>query len=508
MMIQQEANRSAEHTRNTKLWRASIFLLLCGLAFFAFSSSLANIDLWGHLRVGLDILNMRGIPRIDSYSYLTTGSAWINHEWLAQVFFALAWLSGNIPGLVALKLILGFLTIGLFWWNFYLQRVDPLAGAVVIFIGIILLASDFSTIYPQIFSLPALAALFFIILRADEGEVGWLWAAPMLFLFWVNMHGGFLVGLGFFMAWVLMSLVRNGMDWKKLLLPAGACLLVTFINPFGIQLYTYLLRSFSDARPEIWVWSALTLFSPFGIIYIFSLVVSIISFIYSRRHRSTTIIILFGIAALMPFLAKRNLSLFAVATVMLAGEHIADVLMRGKWMRQQSKGMPTWMSGVVLVITLGLFLVSLPGVRSISINTTPPYPIQAVELIKESQVKGNLAIEYNWGGYVIWHLGPDVKVSIDGRRETVYSPAAYEKAMFFLLGLNRWDALLTDDQTDLVLINDHSPVYNLMRYQPGWTLVFEDEAGALYVRKGSDSEGPLLERARTFSPITDSGTFP
>ena len=30
---------------------------------------------------------------------------------------------------------------------------------------------------------------------------------------------------------------------------------------------------------------------------------------------------------------------------------------------------------------------------------------------------------FNWGEYAIWHLGPDVKVSVDGRRETIYSMA-------------------------------------------------------------------------------------
>jgi hypothetical protein len=28
---------------------------------------------------------------------------------------------------------------------------------------------------------------------------------------------------------------------------------------------------------------------------------------------------------------------------------------------------------------------------------------------------------FDWGEYVIWHLGPGVRVSMDGRRETVYS---------------------------------------------------------------------------------------
>ncbi len=508
MMADQREAYLPESNRNKKLWKVTLLLLLFSLAFFAFSSSLANIDLWIHLRAGLDNLSSRGIARIDVYSYLTGGQTWINHEWLAQIFFGLAWTLGNVTGLVILKLFLGLLTIGILWGNFSLQRVDPLAGVMVIFIGIVLLASDFSTIYPQIFSLPALAALFFILLRAEEGETKWLWAAPGIFLVWVNLHGGFQIGLLFFILWVLMYLWSSGIDWQKVLLPAGASILVTLINPYGIQLYYYLFRSLSDARLEVWVWSPLALVSPFGFIYLFILASSVTGFIYSRRHRSVTMIILFSIAAMLPLLAKRNLSLFAVAAVMLAGEHIADLVMRAGWMRKQAQGVPIWASGVVLAASLGIFMVAAPNLRYISINTTPPYPVQAVKLIKNSQIKANMAVEYNWGGYVLWHLGPDIKVSVDGRRETVYSPTAYSKAMYFLLGLDRWDALLTDDQTNLVLINDHSPVYNLMKYQSGWTLVYEDQAGALYVRAGSEIEAPLLRAAQAFSPTPEPGTFP
>jgi len=30
-------------------------------------------------------------------------------------------------------------------------------------------------------------------------------------------------------------------------------------------------------------------------------------------------------------------------------------------------------------------------------------------------------LPFNWGEYAIWHFGPRLRVSIDGRRETVYS---------------------------------------------------------------------------------------
>ncbi len=131
-----------------------------------------------------------------------------------------------------------------------------------------------------------------------------------------------------------------------------------------------------------------------------------------------------------------------------------------------------------------------------------------MQIIKESRVSGNLATEYNWGGYAIWHLGPDVKVSIDGRREMVYSPEIYTMNMAFLLGLGDWSEILTGFPTDMVLVNDHSPVFSLMKLQPGWSLIYQDDAAALYVRQGSSLETPLRQAASQFTPVTDTGNFP
>ncbi len=62
-----------------------------------------------------------------------------------------------------------------------------------------------------------------------------------------------------------------------------------------------------------------------------------------------------------------------------------------------------------------------------------------------------MAVPFDWGEYVLWHLGPRVKVSIDGRRETVYSDEMYRQYRDFEQGTGVWDALLKTSKTDLVL---------------------------------------------------------
>jgi hypothetical protein len=58
---------------------------------------------------------------------------------------------------------------------------------------------------------------------------------------------------------------------------------------------------------------------------------------------------------------------------------------------------------------------------------------------------GRLVTYFDWGQYALWHFGPTLKVSIDGRRETVYSDRRLDEHAAILAGapeglqlLSRW----------------------------------------------------------------------
>jgi hypothetical protein len=119
-----------------------------------------------------------------------------------------------------------------------------------------------------------------------------------------------------------------------------------------------------------------------------------------------------------------------------------------------------------------------------------------VSVLRESGVSGNLAVHFDWGEYAIWHLAPALKVSLDGRRETVYDEEIYSANIQFIFGVGDWDRLLDDHPTDLALIPRHLPVYNLLLLKPGWSPVYEDSVAAVFARDGS----PLAARIRATPP--------
>ena len=128
-----------------------------------------------------------------------------------------------------------------------------------------------------------------------------------------------------------------------------------------------------------------------------------------------------------------------------------------------------------------------PHLQCIRIDTlrSIALPVRAVDWIDRSGVRGNLAVYFDWGEYALWHLAPDLLVSMDGRRETVYPESTYAEYLRFQNGTGEWQDLLEKRPTDLVLFPKARPTFNLMSLQPGWEKVYEDDLGGVFARVGT-----------------------
>jgi hypothetical protein len=150
-----------------------------------------------------------------------------------------------------------------------------------------------------------------------------------------------------------------------------------------------------------------------------------------------------------------------------------------------------WASGIALALAVAMVRLSLPHFSCIVVDPiVNSMPARAVALLKDSGASGNMAVFFDWGEYVLWHLSPRIKVSMDGRRETAYSDVARAENLNFLLGTDNWDAILQNHDTHLALVSKRWPSFNLMKLKPGWPLIYEDFLAAIFAREGS----PLAEQ--------------
>ena len=172
-----------------KLWFTGIIGLTFSLLFLILLRTYADPDLWGHLRFGLDMIAARSLVHTDPYSYLTTGVLWINHEWLAEVLMAAVWLGGQSAGLIALRVLLLGITLGLIFFHLtrllHLSLMPSLATLVLTVSGMM---TSISVMRPQLFTFFLFAITLVVIYQAEIGRYQWLWLIPVVIALKVNLH--------------------------------------------------------------------------------------------------------------------------------------------------------------------------------------------------------------------------------------------------------------------------------------------------------------------------------
>jgi hypothetical protein len=503
--------------RFAALSEIAIGLLVAGVLTFFFARTNADPDLWGHLRFGLDALATQQIVQVDTYSYVTGDQPWVNHEWLAELVTATAYTLAGASGVIALKILLVLLIAAVVSTHLRQSGVSASGTGLLLVLMFATLLPWTQSLRPQLFSYVGLAVTLSILIRAERSSTRWLWWAPLVFGVWVNLHGGFVAGLAFVLLWAALHAVLGWRPatsrWQALPLRAfgpalAATLLATLINPYGMDLLVF-LRTTLISRVEIAEWHPLHPMAAEGIGYVVTLVLGIAGFARSRRRPSATMVGLFLAAALLPLAARRHLPLFGIAATLIAGEHIADGWPRLLSERPaRSPRRSVWILALPLCVGLAAAALAMPRFKAIEVDGSV-FPVRAVQLIKDSGVEGRLAVFFDWGEYALWHLSPRLKVSVDGRRETVYSSAVYAESTDFIYGTGDWDRLLRRG-ADVVLVSAQFPVYNLMKLKPGWSLVYEDDLAAVFAPSGS----PELTRLRAVShvPAHDPGplafTFP
>ena len=283
------------------------------------------------------------------------------------------------------------------------------------------------------------------------------------------------------------------------------------VNPWGPAILEF-LRGAVSARPELTEWNPIEFAGLEGALYGTALVLAVLGCTGRWRPRWPAMVVV-ACTAVAPLLARRHLPFFVLATAVLACpsmvRHVQD-LVAARWPSAMAREEgPPWRWPVVSVLFLEaslLLVLSVPRIRCITVEAGH-YPIAAVTTLKAAGATGRIATFFDWGGFVLDTLGPQLQVSMDPRRETVYGGEAYGLNEQFMLGLGDWDALLVHEpRPDLALVSKAFPTFNLMRSRPGWSLVIEDQAGGLFVRDesalaaavrraatgGSSARGPLF----------------
>ena len=434
--------------------------------------------MWGHLRFGMDA---KTLAPADSYSYLTAGERWINHEWLAERIFAALYTHGGAPALIAVKMGMALALCGLLFWHLRRSGVDSLPAVLLLAWASLLLMPGLRPVRPQLFTYLLFAIEMLVLVRADAGPSRLVWMLPPMFALWANLHGGWLAGIAVLLLWAAW----HWRAWAVVVASVAA----TLVTPYGITLWKFIATAI-PARPDIAEWTPIHLLTPHGAVYVGFVVLGAAGLIRERGRLFGFGPMVFAACACLPLRAERHLPLFAIVAILVAGAPVVDGIScaaRRRWPASaegKSVGGGMLIAGVALVMAV-LVAARIPREMSCLTVDAAAFPVDTVALLKDNDAHGRLVVFYDWGEYALWHLAPAVTVSIDGRRETVYSDRISAANDDFQAGAAHWSDFLEMGRPDFVLTSPRLPAARLMADQPGWDLVGADAASVLFARRGA-----------------------
>lgn len=428
----------------------SLFIVLFALlSFLSFPSwGGGDYDMWWHFALGKYYISHHTIHVNHAlFSWTPADPDWRYNTWLGST---IEYLFYTMSGGFGLWLLQWGIFGGIFL--LFLSFVRSTQGKLdinaisLIFMIVIAEGHPLSLPKPELFTalfFVALVSVFFSIKR-NKLSPRYFYLYPIMFAVWVNLHGGFIVGMGI-IAILFITECLNHIFIRRNAIPAQGlvhlgCSLVLIclsclLNPYGwaypwdsITVNIPILQQTAGYKSSFV--STLTAYWP---IWPFLLNTNKLNW-WTAGWVMTFMLVLFFMASMAAFKKKRvfDISLlflnpflyyYGMNTVRaciffptFAFFSIFYTLEKANFFLKIKR---FTLISVALFLFLGVVvLIKLTEINSFNyfgMNLEETIPVKAVEMIKKWKLPPPLFNDYVSGGYMIWAMYPEYKVFIDSR---------------------------------------------------------------------------------------------
>ncbi len=422
-------NKAIKFLDISKLFFLSVFIVSMTFANNFPSVLLEDPDYYWHLMNGELVLSNGGIPRTDPFSYTAGDRPWVMHEWLFDVILFVLY---DRFGVLAVQT----LTIGLAFASIYVAFLNArrVLNRPVLLIFLALLCSGpvvvFATPRPHLFSYVFFGLFLYMMFSLKyQDKERQLFLLPLIMVLWVNLHGGFVIGiavLGLFTLGEMITGISKGdadSGWRRRFILLGICTVATTLastlNPDGWERLIYLFDVLGwDINRSIGEWKSPDFSIPSNHLYLLGVFAFFLATTFRERKPDFTelavpcVFILAGFISIRhePFAVLTILPFTAVALQAGAMTHLDALWARlysfrlsGSGGQQAELGDEIYLVhwAVLGVIALSLSLVSILGGRPTEFRDTGLLPIKATSFVLESGLQGRMFNTYRYGGYLI-----------------------------------------------------------------------------------------------------------
>ncbi len=441
-------------------------------------------DTFWHWATGNWMLDHHRVMSHDIYSYTVAGHSWITPEWGYGVLLAEAVRLIGPTAFWFLSAGLATLTVMAVAWR------CRLLGSGWTWTGLLCLETGVAVTLslddrPQMVSYLFLALLL-LLLTVARRRRRWLYAIPVLFVLWANMHGSFLLGLGILGLEVIACIVRvrlgrvtvtDPLGTKSAIVTLVASAIATLVNPFGPRVYESAVGvTFnSSIRQLIQEWQSPDFHNLAVLaVVVLPLMITVAYLALSTEEIPALELVLAGFLLVSTLQAVRFLPYFAIAWCALAA--------RCSPLRQE-KVRPTLLVWPLLGV-LALSLLQGPwwpaGTPAASV------PVKAVRYLEHRP--GRVFSTYLWNDYLDYVGIPEF---VDGRTELYTSGPVLRQYLAVNDLTTRPDPILHSYRVQYVLWPTDSALTFYLKRDANWKVVWKSSQATVFRYTGAGTRQRL-----------------
>jgi len=466
--------------------------LLITLQFVLSRGDVADPDIWWHLRNADYLFQHHQLPRFDMYSFTVAGAPWINHEWLSEVPYYLAWRTWGLAGINAVMLVMiELIFLGLLYLCY--QESGHFKASIAACCFCTFLAKVSYGPRTILFGYLYLVVLLIILQRLRRKGHAPLWLIPPLFCLWINTHGSWSLGVILLSIIAAAGLVKKSFglvdaepwsasQFRKLVVTGLASAAALFINPFGARLVFYPLDLAFRQKlniSHVAEWVSVNFHDMRGKIVLILLITFLLSALVRRRRWTVTEVGLLLFALYSGLTYIRFLFLLAlIAAPMLA--KILDFVPR-----YRPEADTPLINAVVICLMIGSMIYYWPSQREMQDSVASQYPAGILPFLKAHPPAGPVLNAYLWGGYLELNA-PDVKTFVDSRVD-IFEYAGVLQDYLSALELKEPNSILEKYKIRYVLFPHNESLTYVLEHDPTWKEIYNDKVCVMLEKVGSST---------------------
>jgi hypothetical protein len=456
-------------------------------------------DVWWHLRVGQWVVDHRALPDADPFTQ--EARPWVAYSWLYEVLLYGLYAAFGLHGIIAYRVVMSLLVV---WATHAL--VCRLTRHFLASTGLTLAAVlalqpllyERPWLFTILFTTLTLRAVLELRLAATRPAPRWVWAVPLLFVMWANIHIQFVYGLVVLGLGCVAPLIDRALQlpgpaddsattafsprWYQLLYLSAICLVATLVSPYHVGIYGVMVEyaRYTGAFRTVAELLAPEFREPAS--YLLLALTLAAAFTLGRRSAGSFEVLLLAGTAFLAFRARRDLWFAVLAALVI----LATAAPREDEAGAADTPPALRAVGLALLVALAFLVGRARGLSPEALERTAArhFPVAAVRAIKDRGYSGPLFNDFNWGGYLIWAL-PEMPVAIDGRTN-LHGDERMARFGRTWAGLPGWQDDPDLSAAGVILTPLESPLASLLLLDRRFREAYRDKIARVFVRRGGE----------------------